>query len=219
MPGTPGESRPQVVVEPAANNKSVETGLLKAKSIDEVIWLGDRAVCLLRHSTARPPTPQTKRSKPDPSDIDQDQSAETTPSTVDHEMVLYGFGGLPVAPVAVRVVDGWIELHLVTTAYPKLRDTVSELREAAFDVDLRQVIQSDRASVSAFDTTPTVSVVDLSTLTDRQREVAVVALEMGYFEETGAAAEEIAAALQISKSTLSEHLRIVIRKLLSQLIP
>ena len=46
-------------------------------------------------------------------------------------------------------------------------------------------------------------------LTERQREVATVATEMGYFERDGASAAEVADALGISKSTLSTHLRAV----------
>jgi len=194
-----------VVVRPTPG--AVEDSL-NADSIEETIWLGDRAVCLLRHFDAA----ASKREAP--------PEGRTAPDTVRRsEMVLYGFGQLPVAPVAVRLSAGWLELHLVTTAYPKLRETVSELREAAFDVDLRQVVQSDRAVAPMLADSSTLSTVDLSVLTDRQREVVSVAVEMGYFTETGATTEEIAAALDISKSTLSEHLRIVIRKLLSQIIP
>ncbi|ELY56280.1 LuxR family transcriptional regulator [Natronococcus amylolyticus DSM 10524] len=50
-------------------------------------------------------------------------------------------------------------------------------------------------------------------LTDRQREVARTATEMRYFETGGASAEEVAAALDISPSTLSSHLRKIRAKL------
>jgi len=221
MPGVPGGSRPQAVVEPSAD---AETGSLHADGVEEIIWVGDRAVCFLDHLTSMSYPSDSSAEDADQATADHATADEkprpttTYQSSPDcHTMVLYGFGRLPVAPFTIRLVDGWIELHFVTMAYPKLRETVSELREAAFDVDLRQVIQSARASVSMVDTA-TVSAVDLSTLTDRQREVANVALEMGYFETGGPTAEEIASTLQISKSTLSEHLRIVIRKLLSQVL-
>ena len=58
--------------------------------------------------------------------------------------------------------------------------------------------------------------VDLD-LTERQREVATVAAEMGYFERGGASAAEVAAALDISKSTLSTHLRAVSAKVFREL--
>jgi len=204
-PGTPGGARPQVVVDPANNDDLLADG-----SIAEVIWLGDRAVCLLRHPE-RPPQPQ----KPTTDSAVTDQPTDLL---ADHEMALYGFGELPVSPFAVRLADGWLELHLVTTAYPALRETVSRLRDARFDVDLRQVVQSDRTSADV-EGVPTLSTVDRSVLTDRQREVATVAIEAGYFETDGAAAAEVADRLGISKSTLSEHLRAVIRKLLSQILP
>lgn len=50
-------------------------------------------------------------------------------------------------------------------------------------------------------------------LTDRQREVAQVATEMGYFDQDGATAEEVAAHLDITRSTLSTHLRQITSKL------
>ncbi len=46
-----------------------------------------------------------------------------------------------------------------------------------------------------------------SGLTERQREVARVATDMGYYEADGASSEEVAAELGISPSTLSTHLR------------
>lgn len=49
-------------------------------------------------------------------------------------------------------------------------------------------------------------------LTDRQHEVAQTATEMGYFDPDGATANEIAAELDITPSTLSSHLRTVTAK-------
>lgn len=50
-------------------------------------------------------------------------------------------------------------------------------------------------------------------LTDRQREVARTATQMGYFESGGASAGEVAAELGIATSTLSSHLRAITAKL------
>lgn len=50
-------------------------------------------------------------------------------------------------------------------------------------------------------------------LTERQHEVAVTATRMGYFDEEGASAEEVAAALDITPSTLSSHLHAVMETL------
>jgi predicted DNA binding protein len=54
-------------------------------------------------------------------------------------------------------------------------------------------------------------------VTDRQAEVAMVAAQKGYFNADGAPAAEIAAELDLAKSTVSEHLRIVTDTLFSQL--
>ncbi|QLG63624.1 helix-turn-helix domain-containing protein [Halorarum salinum] len=54
-------------------------------------------------------------------------------------------------------------------------------------------------------------------LTDRQREVARTATRMGYYETDGASAEEVAAELDISPSTLSTHLRRATAKVFGQL--
>jgi predicted DNA binding protein len=60
-------------------------------------------------------------------------------------------------------------------------------------------------------------VVELSSLTTRQRELARFAAERGYFDPDGPAAETVAAELDIAKATLSEHLRRVQREVASQL--
>lgn len=54
-------------------------------------------------------------------------------------------------------------------------------------------------------------------LTDRQREVALTATEMGYFEPEGASTKEIAAQLDITPSTLSTHLRTITAKVFTRL--
>jgi len=50
-------------------------------------------------------------------------------------------------------------------------------------------------------------------LTARQREVARTATDMGYFEQDEASAEEVAAHLDIARSTLSTHLQRITAKL------
>ncbi|WP_408958447.1 helix-turn-helix domain-containing protein [Natrinema sp. 74] len=50
-------------------------------------------------------------------------------------------------------------------------------------------------------------------LTDRQREVARTATRMGYYESDGASAKAVATELDISRSTLSTHLRRIAAKL------
>lgn len=56
---------------------------------------------------------------------------------------------------------------------------------------------------------------DRPPLTDRQRQVLEIALEMGYFERPrGKNAEEIATMLDISRSTFTQHLRAAEQKTL-----
>jgi hypothetical protein len=121
-------------------------------------------------------------------------------------------GGLPVAPYAIRWRDGWMLLELAARDGEEVRAVVSALREAGHDVELRRVTRDavgDRAGGTA--------TVDLSALTERQREVAVAAVERGYFDPCGPSAAVLADELGISKSTLSEHLRAVQRELVRQL--
>lgn len=56
-----------------------------------------------------------------------------------------------------------------------------------------------------------------SVLTERQREVARTATRLGYYENDGASAAEVAAELDITQSTLSTHLRRIIGKLFDTL--
>ncbi|PSQ41211.1 helix-turn-helix domain-containing protein, partial [Halobacteriales archaeon SW_12_71_31] len=63
------------------------------------------------------------------------------------------------------------------------------------------------------------TLVDRDALTDRQREVLRTAYEMGYFEYPRESnATEVAAALDISPSTLAEHLAAAQGKLLDELL-
>lgn len=61
--------------------------------------------------------------------------------------------------------------------------------------------------------------VDVSTLTERQRQVGETAIEMGYFDSDGAGAQTVAEEFDISRSSLSQHLRAIIRKIFSQFFP
>ncbi len=81
-------------------------------------------------------------------------------------------------------------------------------------MELDQVVGSDRAADT--ETGTDAAVYDLDQLTERQREVAARAVERGYFDPDGPAAETVADELGVSKSTLSEHLRAVQRNLARQ---
>ena len=61
--------------------------------------------------------------------------------------------------------------------------------------------------------------VDRGRLTDRQREVLQTAYDMGYFDHPKRAnASEVAAALDISPSTFTEHLAVAQQKILEAIL-
>ncbi|WP_336002645.1 helix-turn-helix domain-containing protein [Halorientalis halophila] len=109
-----------------------------------------------------------------------------------------GFG----CPVSdVHAVDGTLYMVFYAPDTDRVRDIVAAARERFEDVTVRNLRQSGELVGDGF-----VSV-DTGRLTGRQREVLALAYEMGYFDyPKGANAEEVAAELDISASTLSEHL-------------
>lgn len=118
-------------------------------------------------------------------------------------------------PVA-RYVAGGGSLTLVFHAadYEELRTVVGALRERFPDVDIRRFVRSPGGDQS----TDTV-LVDRSKLTDRQLEVVSTAYEMGYFERPRRAnATEVAETLDVSPSTVTEHLAAAERKLLADVL-
>ncbi|WP_128905628.1 helix-turn-helix domain-containing protein [Halorubrum amylolyticum] len=123
------------------------------------------------------------------------------------------FSGFPVSPRETRIDDGELIATFVLTGYGELRAIVdafgaAEVRRILVDRD-----PDDGDGGARSDVTP----VDLSDVTERQATVAAVAVEKGYFDPDGATADEIAADLDLAKSTVSEHLRLVTATVLSQL--
>lgn len=191
-PGSAGEYHPQVIIE---NPPETNISISESVKIEEIVRLGKQAIYQLRY-------PDERRQDPDP-----------------RLLSCYGFDFLPVVPFRFGFHDSWIDIHVATDEYAQLRDTVSCLRERTFDIDLKQVIQSDQYKTSLAQSQQATSAVDLSSLTSRQREVATVALKNGYFSDKGEKTSKIASELDISKPALSAHLRTVIQKTLSQLFP
>jgi len=102
------------------------------------------------------------------------------------------------------------------TGHEELQAIVDECEAAGLGVELRRlcVDRGDRSATD--DSCRDVVPVDLAGVTDRQAEVAAVAAEKGYFNGDGASAGEIAADLDLAKSTVSEHLRTMTDTLFSQ---
>ncbi|WP_276253713.1 helix-turn-helix domain-containing protein [Halomontanus rarus] len=116
-----------------------------------------------------------------------------------------------IADLGVRVLSiengdrGW-RFRLQASDKERLGAYWEYCRDQGVDFHLERLYRSGpRATVGETDSLE-------AHLTDRQREVARTATRMGYFERDGASAEEVAAELEISPSTLSTHLRRIMAK-------
>jgi len=112
--------------------------------------------------------------------------------------------------------NGELLVSFVLTGHEELQAIVDECEAAGLGVELRRlcVDRGDRSATD--DSCRDVVPVDLAGVTDRQAEIATVAAKKGYFNGDGASAGEIAADLDLAKSTVSEHLRTVTDTLFSQ---
>ncbi|EMA63360.1 helix-turn-helix domain-containing protein [Halorubrum lipolyticum] len=126
------------------------------------------------------------------------------------------FANFPVSPRRTEMEDGELLVSFVLTGHEELRAIVDECEAAGLDVRLRRLCVDREGRSAADGSCRDVVPVDLAGVTDRQAEVAAVAAERGYFDGDGASAEEIAADLDLAKSTVSEHLRTVTDTLFSQ---
>ena len=121
-------------------------------------------------------------------------------------------GGLPLDPLDVDWEDDELRLHVAAEDGEAVRRCVDAIDDE-FDVTpvrLSMTGDSPRESRRRV-------VLDLEELTERQRELARAAAERGYFRPDGPTAATVAEELDITKSTLSEHLRAVQRELFDQL--
>ena len=137
--------------------------------------------------------------------------ATREPDTCEHDHCLFrGLGFLPLQPYRRRWVDGVLHLSLATTDREAITDCLHRLDEAGFGVTTEQIVSGDVESGAES------TVVNVAALTRRQREVAELAVERRYFESDGPPAAVLADELDITKSTLSEHLRVVQSEILTQ---
>ncbi|MGQ3328756.1 MULTISPECIES: helix-turn-helix domain-containing protein [Halorubrum] len=120
--------------------------------------------------------------------------------------------GVPASETTIR--DGRLLLTFHTTDLPTLRSVLDEFREFCSDMQVLRLLQSSSTPEESDLVT-----VDRSELTERQREVLTAAYDAGYFDHPkGANAGEVAASLDIDRSTFSEHMAAAQRKLLSTLL-
>lgn len=122
-----------------------------------------------------------------------------------------GLPFLPVEPFYLRFRDGELSCHLAACDDAEVRECISALQSAGFEVSLRQLHADSLPGDGS------IAIVDLDELTERQRDVAAHAAARGYFAAEGPTAQTIAGELDISKSTLSAHLRAVRQKVDMQL--
>ena len=118
---------------------------------------------------------------------------------------------LPVAPFGVRLRSGTLRLSVAATDGEELRATMSSLDDEGFDA------APERVGGAAEAATDRLEVVNLSPVTDRQRELAAAAAHQGYFSPDGPSAAALAEEFDIAPGTLSEHLRTVQAKLFQQI--
>ena len=123
-----------------------------------------------------------------------------------------GEAGVPVQRYAAD--DGDLRLVFNAVDFDELRDVVGDLRDRFPDLDVRRLVRSPGEGdvVDA-------AYVDRGRLTSRQLTVLRTAYEMGYFQRPrGANATEVADALSVDPSTVTEHLSIAVGKLLEDVL-
>jgi len=109
----------------------------------------------------------------------------------------------------IQAEDGQLVVTVHVDDAEQVRTVVAELRDVFGEVALRSLHQNGDGTLDD------AVLVDRGQLTARQREVLETAHEMGYFEyPKGANAGEVAEALDISVSTLAEHLAAAQTKML-----
>nr|WP_254862964.1 helix-turn-helix domain-containing protein [Halovivax gelatinilyticus] len=106
-------------------------------------------------------------------------------------------------------VDGGLTLVFHAESFEQLQNVMAELRDRFPSVDVQRLLQPP-LEASEDDQV----FVNRGALTGRQREVLQLAYERGYFERPKRInATELAAELDISQSTVTEHLVTAQRKL------
>ncbi|KAB1197270.1 MULTISPECIES: helix-turn-helix domain-containing protein [Haloferax] len=109
---------------------------------------------------------------------------------------------------------GNVTLVFHAAGYEQLQDVIGELRNRFPSVDIKRLVRSPTGESSEDNI-----FVDRARLTARQLEVVQTAYKMGYFERPRRAnATEVAAELDISQSTFSEHLAAAQTKLLGDIL-
>lgn len=188
-PGEPGRA-PQVVVESAPDERLVDLGA------HPIVRAGDGTVCRL---------PSLVRTEEGP------------PTACGHGWCLaHGFGFLPIDPYHTRWEGDALRCSFAALDTREVEGVIESFGRADYVVELEQLIRAGSDVPEGVSLASETTLLDIDELTDRQREVARAAVERGYFQTDGLSAAEVAEDLDISKGTLSEHLRAVQRELVQQ---
>lgn len=124
-----------------------------------------------------------------------------------------GADGIPVS--SVRAADGDLHLTFYVGDLDVVKESVATLREHFDNVGIKRLSRTNAGDGQARD----LVTVERGRLTDRQLEVLETAHRMGYFEHPrGANAGDVADALDISRSTFTEHLAAAQSKILAALL-
>lgn len=122
-----------------------------------------------------------------------------------------GFGW-PVSDI--HAFDGALAVTCYVPSVDQLRLLISTLRDRFDGVSVKRLQHTGGAGTIGDDVP-----LEALGLTDRQREVLETALEMGYFNyPRDSNAGEVADALEIARSTFSEHLAVGQRKLIGAVL-
>jgi predicted DNA binding protein len=110
--------------------------------------------------------------------------------------------------------SGALEVVFHARDFDQLQAIVAEFRDRYHEVDIQRLVRAPTGGAARDDV-----FVDRSKLTERQLEALQTAHDMGYFEQPrGANAGDVAAELDITASTFSEHLAAAQRKLLADVL-
>jgi len=133
-------------------------------------------------------------------------------SDIESECFCLVFHEVDCVPSIERVQGNRIVVSVLLPDRETLREIVRRLRDSGSSVDVYGITQSNGESSES-------AVMDLTDITDKQREALTVAVEEGYYETPREADLEVLAdRLDISKSAVSQRLKSIESKLIHKLV-
>lgn len=133
-----------------------------------------------------------------------------TTNTVDESCLCLAFSDVGCVPRIQRADGGTVLIETYVSDRNVISELVDRLNSATERVSLRRLTRREGTDATTAESTT----IDLSHLTTKQREAATIAVSEGYYQtprETSL--DELADALGISKSALSQRLNAVESKL------